>query len=57
MASIAINYIDLLQLVQLAENYKKGGDRHMRYAQVRSMDISDGPFIRVGFYTQGCPLR
>lgn len=29
----------------------------MRYAQVRSMDISDGPFIRVGLYTQGCPLR
>ena len=29
----------------------------MRYAQIRSMDISDGPFIRVGLYTQGCPLR
>ena len=29
----------------------------MRYAQVRSMDISDGPFIRVGLYTPGCPLR
>lgn len=26
----------------------------MKYAQLRSMDISDGPGIRVGLYTQGC---
>lgn len=29
----------------------------MRYAQIRSIDISDGPGVRVGLYTQGCPLR
>lgn len=29
----------------------------MRYAQIRKFDISDGPFIRVGLYTQGCPIR
>lgn len=26
----------------------------MRYAQIRDMDISDGPGVRVGFYVQGC---
>ena len=26
----------------------------MNYAQIRKMDISDGPYIRVGFYVQGC---
>lgn len=29
----------------------------MRYAEIRSMDISDGPYFRVGLYTQGCPFR
>lgn len=29
----------------------------MRYAQIRSMDISDGPGIRIALYTQGCPIR
>lgn len=29
----------------------------MRYAQIRSMDISDGPGIRVALYTQGCPIH
>ena len=26
----------------------------MRYAQIRQMDVSDGPYTRVGFYVQGC---
>ena len=26
----------------------------MRYAQIREIDISDGPGVRVGIYTQGC---
>ena len=29
----------------------------MRYAQIRSIDISDGPGVRVGLYTQACPLH
>lgn len=29
----------------------------MRYAQIKKMDVADGPGVRVGFYTQGCPLR
>ena len=29
----------------------------MRYAQIRKMDISDGPGIRVALYTQGCPIH
>ena len=28
----------------------------MNYAQIRDMDITDGPGIRVGFYVQGCDL-
>ena len=28
----------------------------MRYAQIRSIDISDGPGVRVGLYTNGCPI-
>ena len=26
----------------------------MRYSQIRSIDISDGPGSRVGLYVQGC---
>lgn len=29
----------------------------MRYAQIRKMDISDGPGIRVALYTQGCSIH
>ncbi len=29
----------------------------MRYAQIRSMDISDGDGIRVSVYTQGCRIH
>ena len=29
----------------------------MRYAQIRKMDISDRPRIRVELYTQGCPIH
>lgn len=29
----------------------------MRYAQIKKMDIADGSGVRVGLYTQGCPLK
>lgn len=29
----------------------------MKYSQIRSIDISDGPGVRVGIYTQGCPFH
>ena len=29
----------------------------MRYAQIRKIDISDGPGIRVSLYTQGCAIH
>lgn len=29
----------------------------MRYSQIRTIDISDGPGVRVGLYTQGCPFH
>lgn len=29
----------------------------MRYAQIRSMDVSDGDGIRVSLYTQGCRIH
>lgn len=29
----------------------------MRYAQIKKMDIADGPGVRIGLYTQGCPLK
>lgn len=29
----------------------------MKYSQIRTIDISDGPGVRVGLYTQGCPFH